>query len=151
MDLFEVMGTARAMRWFKPDPVPDELVEQMLWGATRASNPNNVQAWDFVVVRDAQVRKRLSEALAPGADYVRSMPDSGEQSTRRTLSGALNLIENFAEITAVIFICGRNIFPAEAPAEPMMYCWSCPWAGCGLHRDAQLQRAWGTGNSRHSG
>jgi nitroreductase len=121
MDLFEVMGTARAMRWFKPDPVPDELVEQMLWGATRASNPNNVQAWDFVVVRDAQVRKRLGEALAPGADYVRSMPDSGEQSTRRTLSGALNLIENFAEITAVIFICGRNIFPAEAPAEPMMY------------------------------
>ena len=38
------------MRWLKPDPVPDELVERLLWAATRASNPGNSQPWDFVVV-----------------------------------------------------------------------------------------------------
>jgi nitroreductase len=121
MDLFEAMGTARTMRWLKPDPVPDELIEKMLWAATRASNPNNVQAWDFLVVRDPQVRTALAEALTLGVGYVRGMPDPGNESARRTLRGALNLLENFADLPAIIFICGQNVFPPAAPAESMMY------------------------------
>jgi len=121
MDLFEAMGTARSMRWLKPDPVPDELIEKLLWAGTRASNPNNTQAWDFVVVRDPEVRKALASAIAPGASYVRALPDPGGASGRRTLRGALNLIENFADFPAIIFVCGQNIFPPEAPAETMMY------------------------------
>lgn len=30
MDIFEVMGTARAIRQLKPDPVPEELIDRML-------------------------------------------------------------------------------------------------------------------------
>ena len=51
MDTFEAMGTAVSMRWLKPDPVPDDLVDRLLWAATHASNPGNVQPWDFVVVQ----------------------------------------------------------------------------------------------------
>jgi nitroreductase len=121
VDLFEAMGTARTMRWLKPDPVPDELIDQLLWAATRASNPNNLQAWDFVVVSDPEIRNALAAAIAPGAGYVKSLPDPSERSARQTLRGALNLIEGFAEIPVVIFVCGRNIFPPEAPVEAMMY------------------------------
>ena len=63
MDVFEAMGTARAMRFYQPDPVPDELVDKVLWAATRASSGNNTQGWDFVVVRDPEQRARLGEAL----------------------------------------------------------------------------------------
>jgi nitroreductase len=121
MDVFEAMASARTMRWLKADPVPDEFVDKLIWAATRASNPNNVQAWDFVVVRDPDVKATLAKALAPGAEYVKSFPDPGDSSGRQTLRGALNLIEGFADIPAVIFVCGRNIFPPEAPAESMMY------------------------------
>ena len=35
-DVLDVLGTARAVRYFKPDPVPPELVERLVWAATRA-------------------------------------------------------------------------------------------------------------------
>ncbi|MFM7410377.1 MAG: nitroreductase family protein, partial [Actinomycetota bacterium] len=74
MDVFEAMGTARAMRFFKPDPVPQELLDKVLWAATRASSPNNTQGWDFIVVTDAGVRKQLGDLFKPFADRVAAMP-----------------------------------------------------------------------------
>ena len=35
MDLFTAMETARAIRYLKPDPVPEELIEKLIWAATR--------------------------------------------------------------------------------------------------------------------
>jgi nitroreductase len=120
-EFLRLVGTARSMRWLKPDPVPDHIVERMLWAATRASNPNNVQAWDFVVVRDAEVRKQLAEAVAPAVAYIKDLPDPGNATDRRTLRGAANLAEKLATFPVIVLICGRNIYPAAAPMESMMY------------------------------
>ena len=40
MDVFEAMETCRAIRYLKPDPVPQELIEKVIYGATRASSPS---------------------------------------------------------------------------------------------------------------
>jgi nitroreductase len=58
LDVFEAMGTARAMRWLKPDAVPMSVIERVLWAATRATSPNNQQPWDFIVVQDHDYRTR---------------------------------------------------------------------------------------------
>ena len=50
--VLEAMGTCRAMRWLRPDPIPDELVERLIWAATRAPSPGNTQNWDFVLLDD---------------------------------------------------------------------------------------------------
>lgn len=121
MDVFEAMGTARAMRFFKPDPVPAELLDKVLWAATRASSPNNTQAWDFVVVQDAEQRKRLGEITAPFAERVKGMPDPGNEVDRRTLKGAHNLGASMGSIPCIIFVCGRNVYPQPQPRETMMY------------------------------
>ena len=34
MDIFEAMNTAQAIRQFKPDPVPEETVREMIFYAT---------------------------------------------------------------------------------------------------------------------
>ena len=62
MDVFEAMGTARAIRYLEPDPVAPELIEQVVWAATRASSPGNSQGWDFVVVTDADRKARSTAA-----------------------------------------------------------------------------------------
>ena len=76
MDVFEAMGSAVSMRWLKPDPVPDELVERLIWAATRASNPGNVQPWDFVVVRDQATRRDVVQLIAARLSEIRRRASS---------------------------------------------------------------------------
>lgn len=121
MDVFEAMGTARSMRWFSPDPVPDELLDKVLWAATRASSPNNTQCWDFVVVRNPEVRARIGAAIEPFAQVVASMPTPASEVDRRTLAGAHNLASNFGAIPVLIFVCGQNVYPPGRPRPEFMY------------------------------
>jgi nitroreductase len=63
-DLFEAIGTQRAMRRLKPDPVPKGHVKKILWAATRAPNGGNVQPWRFLVVVEGEKKKRLPAMYA---------------------------------------------------------------------------------------
>jgi nitroreductase len=122
MDVFEAMGTCRAMRHLKPDPVPAELVEQVLWAATRAPSPGNSQGWDFVVVRDAAKKARIAEAVATVmADRVAAMPRP-DRSTRLMLDGTGNLIATLHRAPVLIFVAGGVIYPPGAPRET--FTWS---------------------------
>ena len=121
MDLFEAMETCRAIRYLKPDPVPDELVEKLVHGATRASNPGNSQGWEFVVLRDPAVKQRLGkiveERLTPA---IRSMPNpTGVE--QRMLDGAHHLASHFADVPVWILVCGRLVYPPQAPNENMVW------------------------------
>jgi nitroreductase len=121
------MGTARAMRWLRPDPVPAALVERLLWAATRASSPNNTQAWDFVVVQDPEIRQRIgrlfTEAMPP--ERVETMraaqPAGGDGAERRTREGAFHLMTTMGDVPVLILVCGTNTYPPSAPEPSFMY------------------------------
>jgi len=59
--LFEAILSTRAIREFEPDPIPDETIARMLDAAVRAPSPTNSQPWAFIVVRDAEMRKRIAD------------------------------------------------------------------------------------------
>jgi nitroreductase len=59
-DLLEIMRTTRSMRRLKPDPVPDELVRQVLEAGTCAANAGNMQSWRFLVVQDPEVKRTVA-------------------------------------------------------------------------------------------
>ena len=58
--LFEAIYSQRAIRSFKPDPVPEELIEKVVEAATKAPSGGNSQPWAFIVVRDAETRAELA-------------------------------------------------------------------------------------------
>jgi len=58
---FDVVLHQRACRHFAPDPVPDDDVARMLAAAVHAPSAENAQPWVFVVVRDADQRRRIAE------------------------------------------------------------------------------------------
>jgi nitroreductase len=60
MDFFDVVGTQRAIRRFRPDPVPDALVQRVLAAATCAPSARGAEPWAFVVVRDPARRAEIS-------------------------------------------------------------------------------------------
>jgi nitroreductase len=118
------MGTAVSMRWLKPDPVPDELVDRLLWAATRASNPGNVQPWDFVVVRDEGTRRDVAEIMTSKLGGIRQAASGAlpvNPSQRRMIQGARHLVEHLGDAPVIIFLCGNNVYPPDGPQEHMMY------------------------------
>ena len=121
MEALEALETARAMRYLKPDPVPEELLRKLVWAATRASSPGNSQGWEFVVVRERATKERLGAAVRERMGRgLRAMP-TDDDVARRMLTGAGHLLEHFADVPAWIVICGRKIYPPQAPSEAMVW------------------------------
>ena len=59
MDFMEVVKTRRSIRRYKPDPVPDEILTQILETARIAPSAGHHQPWHFIVVKDPETKKKL--------------------------------------------------------------------------------------------
>jgi F420 biosynthesis protein FbiB-like protein len=66
VDFFEVVHTQRSIRKFRPDPVPDEALWQMIDAAIRAPSGGNTQPWAWLIVRDEAKRKVIADAVREG-------------------------------------------------------------------------------------
>ena len=64
MDLHQFLRSRRSIRRFKPDPVPDSVIENILTTATFAPSAHNRQPWRFCVVTDVSVKQKLADAMA---------------------------------------------------------------------------------------
>ena len=62
------LGTTRAVRRFSPEPVSPDMVDELIWAATRAASPENDQPWEFVVVTDPERRHDVRENETTGDD-----------------------------------------------------------------------------------
>jgi nitroreductase len=126
MDVFEAMETARAIRYLKDDPVPTELIEKLVWAATRASSPGNSQAWGFVVVTDPDKKARIGGAVADAVSgTIRDPGPDADRSVRLMLRGAKALAEGLATAPVLVLVCGRMTYPTpEKPDELMV------WSAC---------------------
>jgi nitroreductase len=78
MELFEVMRTTAAIREFTDDPLPDELLVQVLENARFAPSGGNRQGTKVVVVRDEATRAALAELSVPGARRYTAQRARGE-------------------------------------------------------------------------
>ena len=62
MEIFEVMKSRRSIRAYKRDEIPEEMVKILIDSARRAPSAGNVQPWEFVVVRDRRIKRKLARA-----------------------------------------------------------------------------------------
>lgn len=60
----ELFRTRRSIRRYRPDAVPDEMVEQILEAGRWAPSASNRQPWQFIVVRDKAVLEKVAEHAA---------------------------------------------------------------------------------------
>ncbi len=122
--LLQAMYTQRAIRQFKPDPVPEELLLKLIEAATKAPSGANAQPWRFIVVRDVELKRQIGEYYKKSwyANY-------GDRKTSPSLgtkvrTSAANLAEHMHEVPALILVCiehkgtpstisrGSSIYPA---------------------------------------
>ncbi|RPI95090.1 MAG: nitroreductase family protein [Chloroflexi bacterium] len=74
-DLHTFLRTRRSIRRFKPEPVPDPVIQNILSTATYAPSAHNRQPWRFVVLTDQAAKTRLAEAMAQ--DFERDLLRDG--------------------------------------------------------------------------
>lgn len=60
MNVLEAIRSKRAVRQFKDQPVPEDVIRQILDAGRRAQSSKNTQPWQFVVVRDRDSLLQLS-------------------------------------------------------------------------------------------
>jgi iodotyrosine deiodinase len=58
----ETMRTRRTIRDFSPELVPFDLIETAIAAAATAPSGANIQPWRFIVVSDAERKRRIREA-----------------------------------------------------------------------------------------
>ena len=109
--ILEVMRTMRAMRRLRPDPVPDELLEQLVEAATWAPSGGNIQAFSFVVVTDREQMARLVELWRVVCDFYLAsfatvVPEHMSEARYERLKDALRFQrDHFHETPALIVAC----------------------------------------------
>ena len=62
MDVFEAIKGRRSVRAFTNKPVSDEEVMKLIDAARWAPSAGNIQPWEFVIVRDPEIKRGLSAA-----------------------------------------------------------------------------------------
>lgn len=120
-EVLELLGSIRAIRRFTDDPVPVELVEQLVWAATRAPSPGNSQGWDFVAVDDREVLGRIGAAVDAGMSGAIAALPRTDPSTARTLEGAAHLARTLGSAPLVLFVGGRPVYPPDRPSRAMVW------------------------------
>lgn len=66
----ELMRYRRTIRKFKPDPVPDDYIMKILDAAHYAMSGANSQPWEFIVVKDPAIRKKIFKAYSGHFDLM---------------------------------------------------------------------------------
>jgi nitroreductase len=74
-DLHNFLRTRRSVRRFKPDPVPDSVIQNILATATYAPSAHNRQPWRFCIVTDVSAKAKLADRMA--IDFERDLRRDG--------------------------------------------------------------------------
>ena len=70
MNVIEAIRRKRAIRKYKDQPLPHEVIEQILYAGRRAQSSKNSQPWHFIAI---QHRETLA-ALATMGDFTSHLP-----------------------------------------------------------------------------
>ena len=124
--MFEVIYGARAQRHLRPDPVPEELITRVIDAATRAPSAGNAQNWHFIVIRDAEQRRRIgslyrkASEIAEAVYKARSRPAPlTEGQWQRMLIAGAHLWEHLGDAPVLLVPClHQRDLPARDALDP---------------------------------
>ncbi|PKZ41467.1 5,6-dimethylbenzimidazole synthase [Kytococcus schroeteri] len=139
--LEDVLGARRDIRRFRPDPVPEELVREVLAAGHAAPSVGHSQPWRFVVVRDPATRDRAAH-LADAARVAQAdllVPERAARLLDLKLEGLreapVGVVVACDRRTPAAGVLGRATFPDTD-------LWSC---ACAIQNMWLTARALGLG------
>ena len=66
MDVYRCIRSRLTVRNFKPDPVPEAVIRQMLHAARWSPSARNRQPWNFIVIQDRETLAQIGRIASSG-------------------------------------------------------------------------------------
>ena len=129
------LRTRRSIRRFKPDPVPDSVIENILTTATFAPSAHNRQPWRFAVVTTSATKQNLADAMSH--EFQRDLEADRlprEEIQKRTTRSRERLLSAPVVIVLSVDMTGMDSYPdtRRKKAEYLMATQSVANAGLQL-------------------
>ncbi|MCL4870270.1 MAG: nitroreductase family protein [Anaerolineae bacterium] len=150
MSFLTFLTSRRSIRRYRPEPVPDEIVRQLLAAATYAPSAHNRQPWRFAVISSPETKQQLAAAMgarlradlqADGVPPEQIEQDAGRSYQRLTNAPLLILLcmsmvdmdsyrderrqqHEWTMATQSVAMAGQNLLLA-AHAVGLGGCWLC--------------------------
>ncbi|WP_219414555.1 nitroreductase family protein [Pseudonocardia nigra] len=118
MELTEAMRTTGTCRYFRPDPVPDEVLHRAVDAARFAPQGGNRQPVRWVVVRDPDRRQALADLYLPLWKAYLGRRSGGRidyERLPRSVRDADHFAEHLAEVPAIVVACAElaALYPTD--------------------------------------
>lgn len=114
MDLYEAMRTLPSVKRYKPDPVSDDDIRTILTAATWAPSGGNAQPWEFIVVRDPALKKKLADLYRGGLKFLWDHPrrqgyrEPDKRTFQKTMFRKSHHLRDHMEETPVLIVVAMN-------------------------------------------
>ncbi|MEP6623962.1 MAG: nitroreductase family protein [Acidimicrobiia bacterium] len=108
MPLAEAMRTQRSVRRLRTDPVDDETIQAVLDLAVRAPTGSNAQSWEFVVIRDGDVKHQLARLNRQAFSIYRRVAKGrarGDLRAARMLAAVQWQADHFENAPVIVVAC----------------------------------------------
>jgi nitroreductase len=124
MPMLDAMMTQRAVRRLRPDPVDDALILKCIELALRAPTGANGQNWEFIVVKDPRIKKKLARRYRQVWKlYYRTVIQGvaeWDESMAKTARAVQWQVDHFTELPVLIIACLRlSAREGKVPYLPM--------------------------------
>ncbi|MFS8639333.1 MAG: nitroreductase family protein [Symbiobacteriaceae bacterium] len=77
-ELYDLVRTRRSIRRYRPDDVPDEMLERAIELATWAPSGGNYQPWRFTVVKNRELIQKIADAVEARSRLMASWPEADQ-------------------------------------------------------------------------
>jgi nitroreductase len=97
MDVFDAARTVLAVREYRDDPIPDDVIRRIVDAGRLTGSSQNGQPWHFVVVTDRDTLQRVADAVPHGRyakDAALAVAVAVERRSRFGLSDASRAIQS---------------------------------------------------------
>jgi nitroreductase len=127
--LLEGIATMRAIRRYRPEPVPEADLAKMLFAATRAPSGSNSQPFRFLVLRDGPVatsaRALLGECFRAQWSVQRLTYgyDNAKPGSRAARMGETmqHFVDHFEAVPVIILVCADSVRGASESDAPQIF------------------------------
>lgn len=73
MDIFEAIKKRRSIRAFRSKDISQATIRKLIDAARHAPSAGNIQPWEFIIVRNPETKRKLSQA-ASGQLFIEAAP-----------------------------------------------------------------------------